>query len=300
MISNYKYPRLCINKYTNNENVGDFRDQNTGNKDYAYWPNGNLMTDLNEGISTIEYDSYLNQPTLITLTDSRTITYQYDGAGRPLATIYSNGETWDYAGGIVYKKAPTDAASTPYQIATAEGRYIFKGSEYEYDYKDHLGNTRLSFKEKAGKLIKTAETSYDPWGIVLQGIGQKNNPANRWELQGKEKESTFGLNRIMFGARTYNATIGRFDGVDPLADKREWLTPYNFAQNNPINRIDPDGKLDWPFTKYLKVFASEVKQVFSGSANIESKYYGIGLGAKVAGAKLKAEINVLSGTAFQK
>jgi hypothetical protein len=32
--------------------------------------------------------------------------------------------------------------------------------------------------------------------------------------------------------------------VDPLAEKRSWVSPYNFVQNNPINRVDPDGRLD--------------------------------------------------------
>jgi RHS repeat-associated protein len=136
----------------------------------------------------------------------------------------------------------------PYQIPTAEGRIIAPPSgaggpwTYEYDYKDHLGNTRLSYRDKNGQLTKTAETHYDPWGITLQGIGQKNNPANRWELQGKEKESTFGLNRIMFGARTYNPTIGRFDGVDPLAEKYASMSPYAYCANNPIIFKDPDGR----------------------------------------------------------
>jgi RHS repeat-associated protein len=142
--------------------------------------------------------------------------------------------------------------SQPYQLSTPEGRAIAPAMgtggawTYEYDYKDHLGNTRLSYKEQNGKLLKTAQTAYDPWGMVLAGIGQKNNPANRWELQGKEKESTFGLNRIQLGARSYNPTIGRWDGVDPLAEKRTRWSTYNYVRNNPINRVDPNGALDEP------------------------------------------------------
>jgi len=33
--------------------------------------------------------------------------------------------------------------------------------------------------------------------------------------------------------------------IDPLANDRDWLTPYNFTQNNPILRVDPEGTLDW-------------------------------------------------------
>jgi hypothetical protein len=32
--------------------------------------------------------------------------------------------------------------------------------------------------------------------------------------------------------------------VDPLADARNWVSPYNYVQNNPLNRIDPDGAFD--------------------------------------------------------
>jgi hypothetical protein len=38
--------------------------------------------------------------------------------------------------------------------------------------------------------------------------------------------------------------ISRWLSPDPLAQERPSWTPYNFCSNNPINRIDPDGRLD--------------------------------------------------------
>lgn len=40
--------------------------------------------------------------------------------------------------------------------------------------------------------------------------------------------------------------IARFLSVDPMSHERSWLSPYNYVQNNPINRIDPTGALDDP------------------------------------------------------
>ncbi|WP_367916099.1 RHS repeat domain-containing protein [Leadbetterella sp. DM7] len=132
----------------------------------------------------------------------------------------------------------------------------------EFDYKDHLGNARVSFKEGPTGVIQTARTDFDPWGVRLNGTGVVNSFQNRWELQGKEKESTFNLNRVDFGARAYNPTIGRFDRVDPLAEERYSLTPYNYNSNNPVNRIDPTGALDEPI--YKKAW-DWIKSAISGS-----------------------------------
>jgi RHS repeat-associated protein len=62
---------------------------------------------------------------------------------------------------------------------------------------------------------------------------------NRWEMQ--EKEMTFGLNRIDFGARTYNPTIGRWDRSDPAAEMYYNYSPYNYVLDNPLNLIDSNG-----------------------------------------------------------
>ena len=65
------------------------------------------------------------------------------------------------------------------------------------------------------------------------------------ELQQNEFSDGSGLDFYDFNARTYNQQIGRFHNIDPMSDGREWITPYNYVQNNPILRVDPMGTFDF-------------------------------------------------------
>ncbi len=57
-------------------------------------------------------------------------------------------------------------------------------------------------------------------------------------------EESLDLNLYEMEFRLYDPAIARFTSIDPLAEERDWLTPYNFVQNNPVTRIDPSGLLD--------------------------------------------------------
>ena len=66
----------------------------------------------------------------------------------------------------------------------------------------------------------------------------------RYGFGGKEKDDEVkgNGNSYDFDARIYDPRIGRWLSLDPLQTKYPSLSPYNFAENNPIFFADPDGK----------------------------------------------------------
>ncbi len=77
--------------------------------------------------------------------------------------------------------------------------------------------------------------------MTLAGRSMTAQPNLPNKFTGKERDTDFGLDWDYFGARYYDAVIGRWMVLDPLADDFPSWTPYNYVLNNPTGNTDPDG-----------------------------------------------------------
>ena len=116
-----------------------------------------------------------------------------------------------------------------------------------------MGNIREVVSER-GTVIQT--TNYYPFGTpYCDAVSSKNPSMQPYKYNGKELDLMHGLNTYDYGARQYNPVVPIWDRVDPLCEKYYNTSPYAYCGNNPVNRVDPDGRDDY-FNQYGKVQTS--------------------------------------------
>jgi RHS repeat-associated protein len=234
-----------------NESYG-FKELANTSIEYTYDANGNMLTDANKGIASNIIYNHLNLPTNVNL-GSGTINYTYDALGNRLRKV-ANGITTDYAGNYVYENNELQFFSHNEGYVTPTGSGEFK---YVYQYKDYLGNVRLSYTDNNNDGVINAsneiieEKNYYPFGSFQKGYNSNYNPignkrAEKWGYNGKEfNDDNIGgknLNWSDFGARNYDPSLGRWMNLDPLSEKYANISPYAFVANMPTIAVDPDGK----------------------------------------------------------
>ncbi len=208
----------------------EFKDGVKQANEYTYDSNGNLTKDLNKGISTITYN-VLNLPNMVTFSDGSTIAYTYGADGTKLKTVHKTGSTTtttDYCGNVVYENGVQKL------LLTDEGYVTLSDGKYHYYLKDHQGNNRVVINQ-SGTVEET--NHYYPFGGVFASTGN----TQPYKYNGKELDAKKGLNWYDYGARHYDAALGRFTTNDRFAEKYHSMSPYQYGANNPVKHIDVNG-----------------------------------------------------------
>jgi RHS repeat-associated protein len=277
-VYNLPIDNLTYNYHQDNKNLLLSVDDSTGNQagfvdvagqtDYTYDANGNMITDVNKGITAIVYN-HLNLPTKITFGTIGTIDYLYNAIGiklRKIVTQSTSVNTTDYLNGYQYTKTGTTGAVVLDFFPQAEG-YVkntvvnnVNVYSYVFNYTDHLGNVRLSYGLHNNVLTILEENNYYPFGLKHRNYNVTSkqyaqsggaleiedcvNCSYKYKYNGKEYQDELGLNVTAMDFRQYDSAIGRFYGIDRMTELVPDMSPYRFAFNNPVYWNDPTGLLE--------------------------------------------------------
>jgi RHS repeat-associated protein len=201
------------------------------------------FTTSGEGVEYWEYKyDLLNR--LINVTKNGTIVaeYAYDPEGLRVVKK-AKGETTHYVfqgTEPIFEKRINAGKTKSYVYAL--GKYLARvdgvigdpdAKKYFY-HTDYAGSIRV-ITDQAGEVVYKAD--YFAFGTQFAKDGEFEELHG---FTGKEYDPDIGL--YYFNARWYDPDLGRFISEDPAG---QGPNPYSYCGNNPLNRVDPTGKVWW-------------------------------------------------------
>ena len=228
---------------------------------------GNQTSDGRKGLQ-FSYN-ILNLPCGVTSATSGSLTYTYLSDGTKVSAVKSDGSGKRYVGSMVYSVPESGSGSEVFESASWDEGRIFFDVEVPVDstgnglvvvdsipgigcYRDcwyvtdHIGNVRsvVDISSSLASPLVVERNDYLPYGTRV-GVGNAVLESNRYRLGGKE-EQVFGgldLGKVDFGARMYDPFTARWTTQDPMAAKYAGMSPYGYCAGNPVNLVDPDGRV---------------------------------------------------------
>lgn len=124
-------------------------------------------------------------------------------------------------------------------------------NQLQYYFTDHLGSTRLTMsgQPSADTTFVSAWYNYHPFGELIESYETYSTP---YQFTSKEYDNESNFGTYYFGARYYNAKLGRFNTIDKAG---QFASGFLYAGNNPISIVDRDGNLATAIGNILYILA---------------------------------------------
>lgn len=129
----------------------------------------------------------------------------------------------DYCGNVVYENG------VPKALLVEDGYVFGDDNKYHYFIQDHQGNNRVVASPNG--VVEEINDYYPFGGLMLSSVSNSVQP---YKYNGKELDTKGGLNLYDYGARHYDAALGRWHVVDPMAEKYYAISPYGYCLCNPV------------------------------------------------------------------
>jgi RHS repeat-associated protein len=214
-----------------------------GNAQYFYSQNGDLKMKI-AGTDTTYYDyDAMGSLLSVTLPNSSRIEYIGDGAGRRIIRMVNGqiAQRWLYSDELRIS-AEVDSIGnvvSHFVYATKQNvpEYILKAGITYRVVTDQLGSVRQVINSSTGQIVQ--QMDYDEFGNVTNFSGQQIVPMG---FAGGLYDQQTGL--VRFGARDYDAVVGRWMIKDPLLFASHSTNHYLYVSNNPVNSVDASGTME--------------------------------------------------------
>ena len=213
-----------------------------GSAMYTYSNNGELQTKTTAAQTTnYTYDVLGNLKT-VSLPGGTTIEYVVDGQNRRIGKKVNGTLTT----GWLYQNQLNPVAELD-GTGTIVSRFVYGTKANVPDLmikagvtfriiSDHLGSPRLVINTSTGAVAQRLD--YDEFGNITQDTAPGFQP---FGFAGGLLDTQTGLTR--FGARDYDAQVGRWTAKDPIEFHGGSGNLYSYTTSDPVNRVDPTGKI---------------------------------------------------------
>ncbi|MFR5957861.1 MAG: RHS repeat-associated core domain-containing protein [Odoribacter splanchnicus] len=167
----------------------------------------------------------------------------------------SGSDGFEYVGSLIYRKSGGSLQLSEALFGNGVIRLNDNGTqEVNYFLTDHLGSVRV-IVDGAGTVKECND--YYPFRCPSYTGATTRKARTVGNTTGRSCRTTGELGYLDYGARMYDAGLGRWFCADPEAESRFVLTPYHYCSNNPLLLVDKDGKWD---THYIDQYNNVILQ----------------------------------------